>query len=61
MILYLIIGLAISLFYDMVHYYLVKNEELRFNNWERLATVFFWPIIMGFSIYQMLKKNKDEH
>ena len=61
MILYFIIGLCIAVFYDMVHYYMVKTEELRFNNWERLATILFWPIIMGFSIYQMLKRNKDEH
>lgn len=57
MILYLIIGLCIAIFYDMVQYYLVKTEELRFNNMERLLTILFWPIVMGFAMYGFFKKK----
>jgi hypothetical protein len=60
-IIYLIIGVAISFIYDLLQTYIIKREELRFNNWERIALILLWPFLMAHSSYQMIKNRfKDE-
>lgn len=57
---YLILGLVIAMIYD---YLLSKleNEELHFNNFERIIMILFWPIFVLFSIIAFIKQfNKNE-
>jgi hypothetical protein len=58
MIIYFLIGLVISLFYDLTNRYLIKDEKLEFNNWERLFVVLVWPIIMSISLYALYKSKR---
>ena len=54
MILYLFIGLIVSITFD----YVMKQlpvKELQFTNWERLVLVGFWPLAVIFAIYGFLK------
>lgn len=54
---YILIGTAISIVYDTIQKYLVKKEELQFNNWERLLIITSWPIIM-LQIFIKVKRRK---
>ena len=57
---YLIIGLVIAMIYD---YLLSKldDEELHFNNFERIIMILLWPIFVLFSIIAFIKQfNKNE-
>ena len=57
---YLITGLVIAMIYD---YLLSKleDEELHFNNFERIIMILFWPIFLLFSIIAFIKQfNKNE-
>ena len=54
-IIYAFIGIAISLIYDLLQTYVIKREELRFNNWERIALILLWPYLMIHSIYNIIK------
>ena len=60
MIIYFLIGLIISLFYDLTNRYLIKDEKLEFNNWERLFVVLVWPIIMSISLYALYKSKRNK-
>jgi hypothetical protein len=60
MIIYFLIGLVISLFYDLTNRYLIKDEKLEFNNWERLFVVLVWPIIMSISLYALYKSKRNK-
>ena len=56
-IIYVIIGAVISFIYDLLQTYVIKREELRFNNWERVALMLLWSVLMTNSIYQMIKNR----
>ena len=60
MIIYLLIGLLISIFFDLV----MKKmpiEELQFTNWERLLIIGMWPLAILWAIYGFFKnKNNND-
>ena len=56
-IIYAFIGIIISLIYDLLQTYVIKREELRFNNWERFALILLWPFIMSHSLYNIIKNG----
>ena len=56
-IIYVIIGAVISFIYDLLQTYVIKREELRFNNWERVAVMLLWPVLVTSSIYQIIKNR----
>ena len=60
MIIYFLIGLLVSLFYDLTSRYLIKSPELEFNNWERLFVIIAWPIIMSISLYALYKSKRNK-
>jgi len=53
--LYLLIGLVICAFFDIVSK-LLKNESLFFSNKERIAMILLWPIVLTVSFISLLKK-----
>jgi hypothetical protein len=60
MIIYLLIGLLISLLFDWVMKKL-PIEELQFTNWERLVIITIWPLAILWAIYGFLKnKNNND-
>jgi hypothetical protein len=60
MIIYLLIGLSVSILFDWV----MKKmpiEELQFTNWERLVIITIWPLAILWAIYGFLKnKNNND-
>ena len=60
MIIYLLIGLLISIFFDLVMKKL-PIEELQFTNLERLVIITIWPLAILWAIYGFLKnKNNND-
>jgi hypothetical protein len=60
MIIYLLIGLLISLLFDWVMKKL-PIEELQFTNWERLVIITIWPFAIFWAIYSFFKnKNNND-
>lgn len=54
MIIYLLIGLLVSILFDWV----MKKmpiEELQFTNWERLVLIVIWPLAVLWAIYGFFK------
>lgn len=57
---YLLIGLSVSMIYDYI-LSKIDDEELYFNNLERIVMIIFWPIFILFSIIAFIKRiNKNE-
>ena len=60
MIIYLLIGLLISIFFDLVMKKL-PIEELQFTNLERLVIITIWPLAILWAIYGFFKnKNNND-
>jgi hypothetical protein len=56
MIIYLLIGLFVSILFDWV----MKKmpiEELQFTNWERLVIITIWPLAILWAIYGFFKNT----
>lgn len=54
MIIYLLIGLLVSILFDWVMKKL-PIEELQFTNWERLVLIVIWPLAVLWAIYGFFK------
>lgn len=52
---YFIIGFILTIIYDMIGIYLVKRDELKFTNAERILLLLFWPLVISISIIKSLK------
>lgn len=60
MIIYLLIGLLISIFFDSVMDK-IDIPELRFTNSERVIIILIWPLAIFWAIYSFLKnKNNND-
>jgi hypothetical protein len=51
---YLTCGVVLNLFYDLLISW-IKNEALRFGNWERLGVTIIWPIFLIIFIINFIK------
>lgn len=51
---YLTCGVVLNLFYDLLISW-IKEEALRFGNWERLGVTIIWPIFLIIFIINFIK------
>lgn len=51
---YLTCGVVLNLFYDLLISW-IKEEPLRFGNWERLGVTIIWPIFLIIFIINFIK------
>ena len=56
---YFIFGLLFTMFYDWI-LSKVDDEEVQFNNFERVLMVFVWPIFFTITIINLIKYIREQ-
>lgn len=56
MINYLLFGVLITFIFDMI----LKGGEHELNNWERIAFLILWPILLCWFLYFTIKNFRNK-
>jgi hypothetical protein len=56
---YFIFGLAFTMFYDWI-LSKVDDEEVQFNNFERVLMVIVWPIFFTITVINLIKYIREQ-
>ena len=56
MIWYILIGLFITLIFDLM----LKNTDQQFNNLDRVVCISLWPFVFGWFIWFMIKNLRGK-